>query len=115
MRLKVQNELERLEKEGIIELVQFAEWTAPIVPILKTDKKSIRICDDYKMAVNQASHVDQYPIPKIKDLFATLPEGKWFTKLYMSQAYQQLLLDEDSKQYVVINTHKGLLLQSFTL
>ena len=26
----------------------------------------------------------------------------------MSQAYQQLLLDEDSKKYVVINTHKGL-------
>lgn len=26
----------------------------------------------------------------------------------MSQAYQQLLLDEDSKEYVTINTHKGL-------
>ena len=26
----------------------------------------------------------------------------------MSQAYQQLLLDESSRQYVVINTHKGL-------
>ena len=26
----------------------------------------------------------------------------------MSQAYQQLLLDEASRQYVVINTHKGL-------
>ena len=26
----------------------------------------------------------------------------------MSHAYQQLLLDEDSKEYVTVNTHKGL-------
>ena len=26
----------------------------------------------------------------------------------MSQAYQQILLDEDSREYVTINTHKGL-------
>ena len=26
----------------------------------------------------------------------------------MSQAFQQILLDEESKSYVVINTHKGL-------
>ncbi len=26
----------------------------------------------------------------------------------MSQVYQQILLDEDSKNYVVINTHRGL-------
>ena len=31
-----------------------------------------------------------------------------FTKLDMSQAYMQLLLEEESKQYVVINTHCGL-------
>lgn len=31
-----------------------------------------------------------------------------FTKLVMGQAYQQLILDDDSKVYVVINTHKGL-------
>ena len=29
-------------------------------------------------------------------------------KIDLSQAYQQLRLDEDSKKYVVINTHKGL-------
>ena len=35
LRKKVEEELERLEKEGIIRKRQFAEWAAPIVPILK--------------------------------------------------------------------------------
>ena len=60
------------------------------------------------MTVNQASRVDCYPIPRIDDLFAGLHGGKTFSKLDMSQAYQQLLLDEDSKHLVVINTHRGL-------
>ena len=34
--------------------------------------------------------------------------GEKFTKLDMSQAYLQLTLSKGSKQYVVINMHKGL-------
>ena len=53
------------------------------------------------------SKLDRYPIPKVEDLFAKLSGGKTFTKLDLSQTYQQLLLD-DSKKYAVINTHKCL-------
>ena len=60
------------------------------------------------MTVNRASKLDRYPIPKVEDLFATLAHGKMFTKLDMSQAYQQIQLKEDSKKHVVINTHRGL-------
>lgn len=52
--------------------------------------------------------VDQYPLPKPQDLFATLSGGKKFTTLDLSQAYLQLTLDEQSQNLVVINTHKGL-------
>lgn len=45
----------------------------------------------------------------MEDLFATLSGGKLFTKLDMNHTYQQLLMDEDSKEYVTLNTHKGLL------
>lgn len=104
----MEDELDRLQQEGIIEPIQFSEWAAPIVPVMKADKKSVRICGDYKVTVNQAAKVDRYPIPKIEDLFASLAQGEKFTKLDMSQAYQQLILDEESRKYVVINTHKGL-------
>ena len=52
--------------------------------------------------------VNQYPLPKPEDLFATLAGGKKFTKLDLSQAYQQLTLDNESRKYVTINTHKRL-------
>ena len=108
MKKKVEEELERLEAEGIIEPIQFADWAAPIVAVLKADGKSVRICGDFKVTVNRVSKLDRYPIPKIEDLLAQLAGGKAFTKLDMSQAYQQLLLEDESKKYVVVNTHRGL-------
>lgn len=58
--------------------------------------------------MNPVSKLDRYPIPKVEDLFTRLRGGKYFTKLDLSQAYTQLPLEDDSKRYVVINTHKGL-------
>ena len=105
LRNKVAMELERLEKQGIIEPVEFADWAAPIVSVLKKDG-SVRICGDYKLTVNRASKLDKYPLPRIEDLFASLAGGK--SKLDLAHAYQQVTLDEDSKRFVCINTPKGL-------
>ena len=43
-KVKVEEELDHLVKQGIIEPVQFVDWAAPIVVVLKSDKKSICIC-----------------------------------------------------------------------
>ena len=40
-------ELNRLEEEGALEHAAFSEWDAPIVGILKSNKKTIRICGDF--------------------------------------------------------------------
>ena len=57
---KVEAELDRLLKEGIVEAVKSAGWAAPIVAVVKSDG-SVRICGDYRMTVNQASRLDSYP------------------------------------------------------
>ena len=72
-----------------------SERAAPIVPIVKGDG-SIRTCEDYKVIGNQVSKLDNYPILKTEDLFAKIGGSQKFTKLDLSYAYQQLLLDDES-------------------
>ena len=108
LRELVDKELDHLVEEGILEPVTYAEWAAPIVPVLKPDKKTVRICGDFKKTINRAAKVDKYPIPRIEDLLKKLAGGQKFTKLDMRQAYQQVLLEEESRSFVVINTHRGL-------
>ena len=107
LRGAIEQDLERLERLGVIEKVNFSEWAAPIVPVLKADG-SVRICEDYKVTVNPVLQVDQFPMPKPEDLFSTLAGGKIFSKLDLTHAYQQVLLEPESRQYVTINTHRGL-------
>ena len=44
----------------------------------------------------------------MEDLFRSLAGGKLFSKIDLTQAYQQVSLDEDSRKFVVINTQMGL-------
>jgi len=107
LRRNVELELERLEHEVIISPVEFSEWEVPIVPVAKPNGTG-RICGDYKLTANHVSKLYNYPIQKTEDLLATLGGGEKFTKLDMSQAYQQMTLDEESQKFTTINTHKGL-------
>jgi len=63
LKKNVEFELERLESEGIISLVEFSEWAVPIVPVAKPNR-TVRICGDYKLTVNQVSKLGNYPIPR---------------------------------------------------
>ena len=105
----VEKEPERLEREDIIEPVSHSEWAPPVVTATKDDG-SLRLCGDYKRSVNPACHVDQYPLPRVNDMFARLAGCKRFTKIdrYQSQAYLQLTLDEESQSVTTINTLRGL-------
>jgi len=107
MRDKVEKELDRLEKEGVLTKTSTSEWATPIVPIVKKNNQ-IRICGDYKVTVNKALKVDKYPLPKPRDIFATLAGGEKFTKLDLRQAYLQCPVNKHSREILTLNTHKGL-------
>ena len=107
LRAKLEKQLQHLESLGIIEPVQFSDWAAPIVPVLKANGE-LRVCGDYKLTVNRVSKLETYPLPRIEDLFASLANGKTFSKLDLAHAYLQVELDQSVKKYVTINTHKGL-------
>ena len=107
LRGKVEQELTRLQEQGVIEPVQLSDWAAPVVPVVKSDG-TIRLCGDYKVTINQASKIDKYPLPQIDDLLSSLAGGQSFSKLDLAHAYLQIPLHEDSKKLTTINTHKGL-------
>lgn len=107
LRERVDAELDAMLRTGVIEPVDHSDWATPLVIARKTDG-GIRVCADYKVTLNQSLMVDQHPVPKIEDLFANLSGNVYFTKLDLSHAYNQYELDEASKMYTVINTHRGL-------
>ena len=60
------------------------------------------------MTINPNVIPEHYPLPNAEDMFASLNGGNVFSKIDLTHAYQQLEINEASKQYLTINTHKGL-------
>ena len=106
LRDRVCTALDELVEKGTISPVKNAKWASAIVPVLKPDG-SVRICGDFRLA-NKGVVIDKYPIPRSEVLFSSLAGGKFFTKLDMAAAYNQLELDDESKEITTINTPKGL-------
>ncbi len=100
-------ELDRLEEQGILKRVSHSDWASPIVPVPKADGR-LRLCGDYKATINPCLEMDKYPLPRPDELFSALAGGQRFSKLDLTQAYQQMRVEEDSQQFLTINTQQGL-------
>ncbi|XP_053383801.1 uncharacterized protein K02A2.6-like [Mercenaria mercenaria] len=107
LRSKIEKEVESLVETGVLVKVDHSDWATPIVPVPKSNG-DIRICGDFKVTVNPQLEVDQYPLPRVEDIFASLGNGKKFSKIDLKNAYLQLEVDAESKKLLTINTHKGL-------
>ncbi|XP_061728385.1 uncharacterized protein K02A2.6-like [Cydia pomonella] len=110
---RVDAELDAMLRAGVIEPVDHSDWASPLVPIPKPDG-TLRLCADYKSTLNPVLLIDRYPLPKIDDVLVGLNGNKYFSKIDLSQAYNQVELDE-SKLYTVINTHRGLFRYFWTM
>ena len=107
MKEQVDEALDKLVQDGVIEPVTSSRFAAPIVPVRKANGK-IRICGDYRLTANKAAILEVYPLPIPDQIFTSLVGGTKFSKLDMSQAYQQCPLDDSSKEITTINTPRGL-------
>ena len=93
MKPVVGDELDHLEKQGVIKKVPFSEWTIPIVVVRKTGDK-VRICGDFKILINPVLKTNVYPLSLPEELFQSLNGGR---KIDSADAYLQIELDEKSK------------------
>ncbi|XP_046402570.1 uncharacterized protein K02A2.6-like [Ischnura elegans] len=107
LRKKVDEELDRLVRVGILHPVDFSAWATPIVPAAKSDG-SVRIWGYFKITLNPNLQIERYLLPRIDEIFAKLEGGEKFSTIDLAQAFQQLTLDEGSQELCTINTHRGL-------
>lgn len=103
----VDAELDRLEGMGVISKVDYSRWAAPIV-VVKKANGSLRICADFSTGLNDALELHRYPLPLPEDIFATLNGGRVFSQLDFADAYLQIEMEEEDKELLTINTHRGL-------
>ena len=104
---KINQELNRLVNTDILSKVEFSEWAAPTVYIIKKSKE-IRVCADFSTRLNAALKDYHYPLPSLEEVFNKLDGGKVFLKLDLrSEAYLQIP-EENSSKLLCINTHGGL-------
>ena len=83
-----------------------SNWATPIVPVVKSNG-DVRICGNFKVTVNPELQIDKYPLPRIEAIFANLSNGQKYSKIDLRQAFLTLECDDESKNVLTINTHKG--------
>ena len=89
--LKVQ--MEEMVNKGFVRL-STSPWGAPVLFVKKKDG-SMRLCVDYR-ELNKVTIRNQYPLPRIDDLFDQLQGAKVFSKIDLRSGYHQLRVhDED--------------------
>ena len=103
----VGEELSRLKKMGVIQPVSYAKWAAPIV-VVRKQNGTVRLCADFSTGLNASLEDNHHPLPVAEDIFATLNGGKFFAKLDLSDAYLQVEVEPESREFLTISTHRGL-------
>ena len=68
----------------------------------------MRICGDYKPKVNTQIEIAHHPLPTVELITSKLSGNTVFSKIDLKTAFQQLELDEASKEVCTVNTNKGL-------
>ena len=103
---KVQAELERLTRDGIITPVaRPTAWISALLVVMKPDGR-VRICIDPK-PLNKALKRNHYPLPVIDDFVADLKDAKIFSTVDAKDGFWHVSLDEESSYLTTFETPFG--------
>ena len=103
---QVDAEIEKMVKQGYWTPVSQSKWATTLVPVPKKDG-GVRICGDYKPTVNTQIEIAHHPLPTVELITSKLSGNTVFSKIDLKTAFQQLELDEVSKELCTVNTNKG--------
>ena len=79
-----------------------SNWSAPCVPVRKTDG-SLRLCMDYRR-LNMVTETEKFPMPNLTNCIYKANEMKFFTKIDLVKGYYQVTVDDESKPLTAFST-----------
>ncbi|CAF1043728.1 unnamed protein product [Brachionus calyciflorus] len=101
LKIKIENEIiEKVENEP-------TSWLSETVRIPKKDSQEIRLCID-TTAVNAAILSEKYQMPNIEDIIYASNGMKFFSKIDLNSAFEQIELHPDSRYISRFRTHQGI-------
>ena len=100
--LKVQ--MEEMVNKGFVR-PSTSPWGAPVLFVKKKDG-SMRLYIDYR-ELNKVTIRNQYPLPRIDDLFDQLQGAKVFSKIDLRSGYHQLRVHDDDVPKTAFRTRYG--------
>ena len=81
-----------------------------IVPVPKKGagrKAKLRVCGDYAVTVNNQLETQRHPMPMPDDLLRKFSGSKFFTKIDLAEAYNQIILAPESQRRLAFSTPRG--------
>ena len=97
-------QLEELLNKGFIR-PSTSPWGAPVLFVKKNDG-SLRLCIDYRQ-LNRATIHNQYPLPRIDELFDQLQGSRVYSKIDLRSGYHQLKVRENDVSKTAFKTRYG--------
>ncbi|XP_053698701.1 uncharacterized protein LOC128745649 [Sabethes cyaneus] len=102
---EMEAELERYKRMDAIEECT-SEWASALVPVRKTNGK-LRVCLDSRR-INSLTKKDSYPMRNMGGIFHRLGKAKFYSVVDLKDAYFQIPLKEECRDYTAFRTPQGL-------
>ncbi|GJV31005.1 putative reverse transcriptase domain-containing protein [Tanacetum coccineum] len=101
---ELSTQLQKLSDKGFIR-PSSSPWGAPVLFVKKKDG-SFRMCIDYREH-NKLTIKNQYPLPRIDDLFDQLQGSRVYFKIDLRSGYHQLRVREEDISKTAFRTRYG--------
>ncbi|PKI43771.1 hypothetical protein CRG98_035838 [Punica granatum] len=103
--LRIKEEVVKQINVGFLEVCNYSEWVANIVPVEKKDGR-VRVCVDYR-DLNKASPKDNFPLPHIDVLVDNTARHTLFSFMDGFSGYNQIRMAEKDKLKTTFTTMWG--------
>lgn len=90
----LQEELQVMQRLAVIERSESA-WSSPVILVPKKNG-SMHFCIDFRQ-VNNQSHFDAYPMPRLEDLIKRLGKAHFISTLDLCKGYWQVPMAKEAR------------------